>query len=298
MAAVCAAHLVRASNGIEPFERFLASYRRHDAGLEHVLLFILKGFRDDASLAPYRERLVGLDAAEFLVPDRGFDIGPYFKTARAYDHQTFVFLNSYSVVLAAGWLEKLHAQLAKKGVGLVGATGSWASWRSIGEQRFAAERHVLRPLRRWLQPLVRLRGRLRYPGYPNPHMRTNAFMLRRETMLRLRSGMLVRKRGAYMFESGRRSLTRQVQGMGLRAILVGRDGRGYETEAWPESRTFWQSDQENLLIADNQTELYQKGSRATRAFLQRLAWAPHLAPFVPPFVDQAALDPDRAGRAP
>jgi hypothetical protein len=60
--------------------------------------------------------------------------------------------------------------------------------------------------------------------------------------------------------------------MGLRPVLVGRDGRVYEMQEWDRSDTFRQSRQENLLIADNQTDAYDQASAAERAALAGHAW--------------------------
>lgn len=43
-------------------------------------------------------------------------------------------------------------------------------------------------------------------------------------------------------------------------IVVGKDGEGYDKKEWRKSRTFRQSEQENLLVADNQTRDYQERS--------------------------------------
>ena len=64
---------------------------------------------------------------------------------------------------------------------------------------------------------------------------------------------------AYLFESGHRSLTRQVLGRGLAVVVVDREGMAYEPADWPSGRTLWQGDQEGLLIADNQTRSYANG---------------------------------------
>ena len=63
-----------------------------------------------------------------------------------------------------------------------------------------------------------------------------------------------RKQDAYLIEHGRQSITRQIQRMGLRTLVVDRDGTSYDHDKWYLSGTFWQRDQEGLLIDDNQTQ--------------------------------------------
>jgi hypothetical protein len=60
----------------------------------------------------------------------------------------------------------------------------------------------------------------------------------------------------------------------MRALVVGRNGEAYEHAQWPESRTFWSADQQNLLVADNQTMKYQNAAPSQRVALSRQAWGP------------------------
>ena len=84
---------------------------------------------------------------------------------------------------------------------------------------------------------------LRFAPFPAYHVRTNAFMLDRATFARLRLRPLVRKMDAYLLESGRASFTSQVQSMGLRTLVVARDGSFYDHPDWYAAETFWQGQQ-------------------------------------------------------
>ena len=113
---------------------------------------------------------------------------------------------------------------------------------------------------------------LRFEGFPAAHVRTNAFMVERTTFAALRTGAIKRKMDAWALESGRDSFTRQVERRELRALVVDRDGCCYEREQWQLSRTFWQGDQEGLMVADNQTRTYANGSFDRRRLLSAFAW--------------------------
>ena len=78
----------------------------------------------------------------------------------------------------------------------------------------------------------------------------------RDTMLKIRRGMLLTKIQSHMLESGKYSITKQIEWMGLRPIVVDKNGEGYEKNKWGISNTFWQGTQANLLISDNQTRTY------------------------------------------
>lgn len=296
MGRVAVVHLVRRANGLEPVRRFLESYRRYSAGLDHDLLLLCKGFAAAAEFAEFaacEPLLAECTGTRLCVPDTGFDIGAYRTAVQQTDYAEYCFLNSFSVLQAEDWLSKLHACLQQPRVGLVGATGSY---ESTSENL----RHEIRSLpgsffrRRRLRALVRL-GRLwlDYPLFPNPTIRTNAFLARRDLLLQAFPRRIATKEDALRCESGRRSLTRQVLARGLATLVVGRDGRGYLPAEWPQSRTFRQLDQPNLLVADNQTERYAQAPAEEQRWLASLAWGvappsenpgkvPHPAPVVPP----------------
>jgi hypothetical protein len=122
---------------------------------------------------------------------------------------------------------------------------------------------------------------LRFAPFPAYHVRTNAFMLDRSTFAALRMRPLDRKMDAYLLESGRASFTSQVRQMGLRTLVVARDGAFYDHPEWPVSATFWQGDQQGLLVADNQTRSYANGSYDRRRLLSAFAWGPASAPSPP-----------------
>ncbi len=122
---------------------------------------------------------------------------------------------------------------------------------------------------------------LRFDGFPAEHLRTNGFMIERCLFAELQFGSLKRKMDAYRLESGRNSITRQLQRRGLRTLVVDREGDAYEPERWHLSNTFWQADQERLLVADNQTRLYANGGLERRELLSAFAWGRLARPLAP-----------------
>jgi hypothetical protein len=113
---------------------------------------------------------------------------------------------------------------------------------------------------------------LPFDPFPNYHVRTNAFMIARDTLAALRLHALHDKKHAYLLESGRESITHQIRAMDLRTLIVDRDGGAYDHQQWHRSRSFWQGDQEGLLVADNQTRHYADGDIDRRRVLSAFAW--------------------------
>jgi hypothetical protein len=281
-------HLVWAPLGPEPLRAFLRSYRAHPAGAPHELVILLNGAREDRDAQRDRGQRDRRDARErdpaaappltratLAAELRGvehrvialerplLDLAAYGEAARQLEHARLCFLNSYSAILADDWLGHLAHAAALPDVGLAGATGSWESRAAL----------VHGSALHWAYQLAKLPAKRRaFPRFPNPHIRTTAFMLRRDLVLALGLERAHDKDAAYLLESGRQSITRQVQARDLRAVVVGRDGDVYDFAEWPRSRTYRGGEQANLLVADNRTSDWQHATPELRRKLSRQAW--------------------------
>jgi len=300
-ASTAVVHLVRRANGLEPFEAFLTSYGRHHSGHDHELVLLFKGFDSEDQLAPYQRRAADLAEDALSVPDSGFDLTAYLAAAQQLRHERLCFLNSYAQILVPGWLRLLSSALDRPEAGVAGATGSWGSHRSfalsllrlpngyrgaLGDpaevgpalrsvspaRDFGLTRRVLRAARDIPRVVAG------HPGFPAPHVRTNAFLLERELLLSLRAGRLGTKSAAYRFESGHKGLTEQLCQRNMTPFVVGRGGEPLPPERWPDADVFWQGNQQELLVGDNQTRAYQEGDPTARAALARYAWGTRARP--------------------
>lgn len=267
-------HLVWAAAGIEPFRNFIRSYREHPAGVDHELVILFNGFCS-GGVDAHRASLEGVPHKELRLPFRARDIPAYFWAAEHSTSRYMCFINSYSTLLARDWLSVLHRHVAEPGVGAVGATGSWESFYTNYLRRFKALGRRFSPgdWARYMGRSVRLaRYRADFNPAPNPHLRSNAFMIERARWLGLERSALRTKRQTWVFESGKRGMTAQLLAAALQIQVVGRDGQAYATDRWHESRTFRLDGQENLLVADNRTRQYEEADDATRRFMTEIAW--------------------------
>lgn len=173
-------------------------------------------------------------------PHQGFDFGAYRRAAAESAADILIFMNHHSRPLVDGWSERLGAAVTVRGVGLTGCTGSH---EGIAESPF-----------------------------PNPHIRTNAFCMRRELFLSLDMPEPQCKHDASMLEAGPKSITRQVQARGFDAVVVDAAGILWNVEKARDSRTFRWGKQAKLMVADNRTDHYANGSPDERYWLQHLAW--------------------------
>jgi len=269
---ICVAHLVRKQNGIEPFLAFLNSYLGHPTGIDHQLLILFKGFSDDEDISEYKAALIDIRYNYIMLLDAGYDLGSYLTAVKKTNFEYYCFLNSFSIILGDNWLLKMFEILKKPGVGIVGATGSW---QSIATGFPFPKKNS--PL--WKLLLQRLYSKLAGPYYsfffhrfPNPHIRSNAFMVSRAIICKIKYPRLRFKMDAIRLESGRDSLTRQIESMGLSSLVVGNNGESYPKNLWNKSGTFMNESQSNLLVADNRTQKYNGVCDTERERFRKLVW--------------------------
>ena len=226
---IAVAYLARGADkySFASFERFLSSYKRNSSGVEHSLYVIFKGFENDVEREKARVLFRSVPFTPVFLADDSFDIGAYIEWANMVEEDLICVFNTASEILAPDWLRKLAVNLALPNVGLVGAT---ASYESLNELNSA------------------------FKAFPNIHIRSTAFMIDRSLFCNItRDLRIATKLDAHLFESGLKSLTRQVLTQGKNILLVGSNGRGYSPSFWPASDTFRRGMQKNLLVSDNQT---------------------------------------------
>jgi glycosyltransferase involved in cell wall biosynthesis len=214
-------------------ERFISAYLRFMPVTPHQLYVVNKGFSPEQLQEQYIlfkdlvPRFINID-------DEGFDLTAYGKAALQIEEPITFFMNTHSEPLRAEWLDIVYTAFTSDDtVGLVGCTGN-------------VETH---------HPFVH-----GFPEYPNYHVRSNGFMIRRVDYLNiLTSRTLESKIDAYQFEAGRQSMTRMIQASGRQALVAGKKGVVSPGALW-RSGIFRSWNQGNLLVGDNQTRVYQVAS--------------------------------------
>ena len=194
---------------------------------------------------------------------------------------------------ALDWLEKAPRNLRKKAANFIRSRfvkfpsqGSPEIWRAHWQRVTGYGGN----LSEWLD---------RFPAFPNPHIRSNAFMIRPSTVRELNLEIPKTKEAAMCFESGIGGLTSLIRQAGLSALVVGRNGRAYEVLDWAESGTFRLGEQSNLLIFDNQTRNFDSMSKGTQLTHSRVTWGDYAEAAPMTFLDlgfrfaknDAALEP-------
>jgi hypothetical protein len=115
-----------------------------------------------------------------------------------------------------------------------------------------------------------------FPAFPNPHIRTSGFMLRRAHLTTFQPSQIKTKMDALAFESGGNGLTAQLRRAGLAAIVCANDGRGYDVRDWSRSGTFRQGDQSRLILTDNRCRDFATMPPGERSLHERITWGDYL----------------------
>lgn len=230
----------------EKFRRFASSYLTYSAGADHKLYVIFKGFKSAAECFRSRSIFSEIEHEGIFTDDLEFDLGAYFHAAKGVAHDRVCFLNTSSEINADYWLAKLNVNLSLSKVGIVGASGSFEAPMYPGQNNIS---------------------------FPNVHIRTNGFLIRREDFLKAHEGRsFATKEAVHLMEHGAAGLTRSILDSGRYPLVVGKNGRGYAPPFWAISETFRQGNQENLLILDNQTNYFKHAPFAMKHQLFHLAW--------------------------
>ncbi|MBJ7348224.1 MAG: hypothetical protein JHC87_06605, partial [Thermoleophilaceae bacterium] len=172
---VTVVYLVWGPLGIGPLERFLSSYQRHPAGVEHELVIAFNGVEAGAQAQEFKRVLDGVECRIEPLESPVLDLAAYRIVADRVPAGAICLLNSYSQILSDDWLAKLKSNLDDSKVGMVGASASYESISSASPLRWRALR------------------RRHYPAFPNPHLRVTGMMIDVELLRQLHWPLVARK---------------------------------------------------------------------------------------------------------
>ena len=167
----------------------------------------------------------------------GQDLAHYRYASLGISSDYVVFLNTHTTIRVSGWLDIMMHLMESRKVNLVGSMGSWESCPNDGV------------------------------SFPNPHIRTNGFLVERRKFLEISDRRFRSKGECYDFESGPGNMASR-----LSSIVAGADGKGYFLNELKTSKTFRLENQENLLFSDNQTRHYDAAGPEEKSRLRQLAW--------------------------
>ncbi len=273
-------HLVWLPYGIDHFKVFINSYINSEPNYKHQLIIAFNGMaleypnKINEYLSFMETRNVKADKCLYF--DNGQDIEIYQKSAAAVNTKFVFIFNTFSEIGIKNWL-KYYIDNFTDQVGVISATSSYQSNYSTVFQthpfKWESAKGFLYNYRKYKLFIKALfYWRFLFKPYPNPHVRTTGFMVRREEFLSINPGRINNKFKAYQFESGRKGMTNYYLKKGLKVLVMDKFGKTYGPDEFKNSDTFWIGEQENLLVSDNQTRIYRDADPAYRKLLTKLAW--------------------------
>jgi hypothetical protein len=271
--------------GIEAARVFCESLDHARKGTAARPLYVLaKGWDDDPQgRRSLQEQFAGSTLLD--LPDDGFDLGAYFRALPTIAEDRLLVFNSFSRIDHPDCIDILLQRLEFPGVGLVGCTASWGSLRPSFRQNLAVARVIAAAsgaragvqhfIRKMVDYPVEARDtRHAFPPFPNPHLRTNAFAIRRDLLhaFAAQSPIPSTKAEACALESGWGGLTRFVQARGFGVEVLSATGVPFGPDLFLESRTFRAGPGTRTLVAYNATRAYGAFSVTKKRLKEISAW--------------------------
>lgn len=201
-------YLLRKGNDLSLLCNFLNSYIKYNAGIEHDLIIIFKGYKKIDSKNDIESLLSKIKYQSIYIDDIGFDLDAYFNTAKKMPYDYFLFFNSYSIIQSEKWLLKFYTLCLLDNVGIVGASGSFESpLRNWRDQYFSKKRFFFKPQINTLKLIKHLIYLyIHYCNFPNPHIRTNAFMISSNNLKKIKYKSILDRSQALILECGKKVL--------------------------------------------------------------------------------------------
>jgi hypothetical protein len=261
--------LANHNEGISSLIRFIKYYQIYKSGIKHNLIICFKNFYDEKSKAKWKKVINNrikykLYLDNYKVDD--YDWGSYRRIAKNNKNKIILFLNSHSYPIKNNWLKLIVKHYTKKS--LVGCTASYAS---LSSSFFSYPKYYRMNFLKCL--IYGFFNLFRFPIFPNPHIRSNAFLIKGSDFLSLKLPIFFQyKLQTNMSESGWFGMTRQLKKKKFKIILANSRGEGYLESAWAKSETFSYKNQDNLIISDNRTRIYKGSTLKDKKKEQKFHW--------------------------
>lgn len=199
--------------------RFIASYRRHPAGIDHQLYVIYKELAVLEDLEWAQEQFALLEPVAIYDPTSIIGNGSFLEACKLVKETAICILASSAEIMHEDWLVNMYDVLSSTHVGLVGCTGSDAF------------------IPYWFPELTN----------PNPHIRTPAFMIWRTLFQEVAKPFdFLSKKDDCAFEHGPNSMTRQVLAIGEEVLVVEKE----RVIGPPWIGTTYRNNLDNVLVHD------------------------------------------------
>lgn len=245
---------------------FLNHYIKYESGKEHKLIICFKNFKKNDPIFSVNElNLVQhekyLDNNQF----NDFDWGSYKRVAEKNKNDVIFFMNCHSYPIVDNWLAHFVNNYENKT--LLGASGSM---ESMVNTAFTGS-HSKNKLKSYYYALSNF---LRFPIFPNPHIRSNCFMISASDFIDLNFNKKYRykKIGSWINESGRNGMTNFLKKKNFQIYVINSDGLSFDECEWHKSETYACNNQNKLIISDKFTRIFSNADYNTKKKIKKNIW--------------------------
>jgi len=245
---------------------FLNHYINFKSGAKHELLICFKNFKTDDKIFKYKKlKLVNyikyLDNNNF----NDFDWGSYKRIAKKYKDKIIFFMNCHSYPIKNKWLSYFVNNYEENT--LLGPAGSFESMVNSSLNGV----HTKNKFKSYLYALSNF---LYFPLFPNPHIRSNCFMISSKNFLNLNLNIKFKNKkiGTWINESGRKGMTNFFKKKKFKFFVINSDGKKFEDTEWSLSQTYACDNQSKLIISDKFSRNFEKAELKEKEKIKKYVW--------------------------
>jgi hypothetical protein len=259
-------YLISTYDDKQNLKKFINNYLEFSAGSDHELIICFKNFMSNDIIFKTPE-LNQIKYTKYIDNNdfNDYDWGSYQRISKYYINKIIFFMNCHSRPLVKNWLKLFEINYSKNS--LLGSGGSFESMVNSAIKGNHTES-------KFKSIIYTISNFLDFPLFPNPHIRSNCFMISAKDFLELKlnNANKFNKKGTWINESGRNGMTNQLKKKKFNIYVINSDGKKFEERDWHLSETYALKNQSKLIISDKFSSIYSKLSIKEKKNFQNCIW--------------------------
>lgn len=259
------AYLISVYDDKENLVKFIQNYNKYKPGCTHDLLICFKNFNKDDEIFQIKE-LSDIKFIKFEDNNKNdYDWWSYRRIAEKFEDRIIMFMNCHSYPVVDNWLG-----LFSNNYEMNSLVGPGASFESA--VNFSFNKNL--GISYFKSILYALSNLIDFPIFPNAHIRSSSFMIsaRDYQTIELSKKYKYKKKGTWINESGRRSMTNQLKKKKFKIFVINSDGSKFKQSSWALSNTYALGSQSKLIISDKHSRLYDKSTENEKKIISKRVW--------------------------
>lgn len=243
---------------------FIKNYKRYKAGLKHNLIICFKNCYSKVFENKIRKKIYPYSYVKFVdINKNDFDWGSYKRIALKNKKKLLFFFNCHSYPIKNNWLKFFVNHYKKKTI--LSPTGSYQSISFSSFNGF----YFKDLFRRLYYGILNFKN---FSLFPNPHIRSNCFMIYSEDFLDLKLINCKNKLDTWRNESGRFGMSNQLLTKKFELYVINNDNKKFSIKDWIKSNTYAVGRQSKLLISDKHSREYMLLNKNKKKIYKKNIW--------------------------